>query len=128
LECPLDLVVTRDQARYEESPPRDALREAQHEIEATKNIMVQNVEQILSRGERLDLLVDKTDNLSTQSRAFRKVGRSMARGALLTSTKRSAAVRRRMWWKNTKLMLLSAFVVIVGSHRDQTVGTALIRL
>ena len=54
--------------------------------------MVKNVEQILSRGERLDLLIDKTDDLSHQARAFRK---------------RSAAVRRQYWWKNVRLMALS---------------------
>lgn len=60
--------------------------------------MVKNVEQILSRGERMDLLVDKTDNLSTQARAFRK---------------RSAAVRRSQWWKNQKLMAVSGLSVIL---------------
>jgi vesicle-associated membrane protein 7 len=34
--------------------------------------MVHNVEQILSRGERIELLVDKTDNLSGQAWAFRR--------------------------------------------------------
>ncbi len=28
-----------------------------------KQIMVENIEKVLERGERLDLLVDKTDNL-----------------------------------------------------------------
>lgn len=34
-----------------------------------KNIMVDNIEKVLERGERIELLVDKTDNLRTQARA-----------------------------------------------------------
>jgi hypothetical protein len=53
---------------------------------------------VLSRGERIELLVDKTDAMSSQARAFRK---------------RSQALRRRMWWRNTKLIALTVLVVIV---------------
>ena len=80
------------------NPPQDPVRQAQEEIAGVKAIMVQNVEQILSRGERIELLVDKTDHMSTQAKAFRK---------------RSQALRRRLWWKNTKLLILSGFLILV---------------
>lgn len=32
-------------------------------MDEVKNIMSDNIEKVLSRGEKLDLLVDKTDNL-----------------------------------------------------------------
>jgi hypothetical protein len=32
-------------------------------VDEVKNIMSENIEKVLSRGEKLDLLVDKTDNL-----------------------------------------------------------------
>lgn len=35
-------------------------------VEEVKSIMVQNVEQVLARGEKLDVLVDKTDDLRDQ--------------------------------------------------------------
>lgn len=34
--------------------------------------MVKSIDAVLSRGERIELLVDKTDQMSTQARAFRK--------------------------------------------------------
>ena len=46
---------------------------------------------VLSRGERIELLIDKTDSLSTNARAFRNS---------------SAQIRRTMWWKNVKVMIL----------------------
>lgn len=76
---------------------QDALRTAQAEIEGVREIMTENIERVLERGERIDLLVDKTDQLGHNARDFRV---------------RSRGLRRRMWWKNVKLMVLLALVVI----------------
>lgn len=76
---------------------RDALRTAQREIDGVREIMTENIERVLERGERIDLLVDKTDRLGTTARDFRV---------------RSRGLRRRMWWKNVKLMVLLVLVVI----------------
>jgi vesicle-associated membrane protein 7 len=65
--------------------------------------MVQNVEQILSRGERIELLVDKTDVMAGQATAFRRGARS---------------VRRQMWWKNAKVMALCVIVALVSLSRS----------
>lgn len=83
---------------FTKNPPADPVKQAQEEIGGVKQIMVQNIEQILARGERIELLVDKTDNMSHQARAFRK---------------RSQALRRRMWYKNVKLLILSGCVCVI---------------
>jgi hypothetical protein len=62
--------------------------------------MVQNIDSILQRGERLDLLVDKTDTLAGQAYAFRRGARS---------------VRRQQWWKNTKITVLTGVVGVVSA-------------
>lgn len=46
---------------------------------------------------RIDLLVDKTDRLGGSARDFRI---------------KSRGLRRQMWWKNVKLMVLLVVVVI----------------
>ena len=84
---------------YNTAPPVDELTRAQTELNHVKDIMVQNVEQILSRGERIELLVDKTDVMAGQATAFR-------RGAL--------SVRRQMWWKSTKVMVVCVIVALVS--------------
>ncbi|KNZ55603.1 hypothetical protein VP01_2637g3 [Puccinia sorghi] len=71
---------------------------ARSELASVKDIMIKNVGEILNRGERIELLLDKTDNLSAQSSAFRK---------------RSQVLRRKMWWKNTRMIALSALVVVI---------------
>ena len=83
---------------YNTSPPTDDLSRAQSELAQVKDIMVQNVEQILSRGERIELLVDKTDNMASQATAFRRGART---------------VRRQMWWKNKRVLGLGVLVALV---------------
>ena len=78
----------------------DALARARGELAQVKDIMVQNVEQILSRGERIELLVDKTDTMAGQATAFRRGAR---------------AVRRQQFWRNQKIMILAVFVGLVRS-------------
>ena len=66
----------------------DVVQKAQREIESARGIMTENIERVLERGERIDLLVDKTAGLQTGAMEFRV---------------RSRGLRRRMWWKNTKV-------------------------
>jgi vesicle-associated membrane protein 7 len=75
----------------------DAIGNVQEEIESVRGIMTENIERVLERGERMDLLVDKTDRLGVGAHDFRV---------------RSRGLRRKMWWKNVKLMVLLAFVVV----------------
>lgn len=80
-----------------EGGKQDAIRSVQGEIDNVRGIMTQNIEAVLERGERIDLLVDKTDRLGAGAHEFRV---------------RSRGLRRRMWWKNVKLMALLTVVVI----------------
>lgn len=76
----------------------DAIAQAKTELAGVKDIMTKNVEQILSRGERIELLMDRTDNAANQSMAFRR---------------RAVGLRRQMWWKNAKVLALASFSSIV---------------
>ncbi|MCJ1399753.1 hypothetical protein MMC11_002955, partial [Xylographa trunciseda] len=75
----------------------DAIGNVQNEIENVRGIMTENIERVLERGERIDLLVDKTDRLGVGAHDFRV---------------RSRGLRRRMWWKNVKLMVLLGLTVV----------------
>lgn len=59
------------------------------ELDQVKNIMVENVERLLERGERINLLVSKTDRMNHNAEAFRR---------------RTVHLRRNMWWQNVKYM------------------------
>lgn len=82
---------------YNTAPPSDSLASARREIDSVRDIMTENIERVLERGERIDLLVDKTDRLGGSAHDFRI---------------RSRGLRRRMWWKNIKLMVLLGVVIV----------------
>lgn len=65
----------------------DVSRLAQKEIDQVKTIMIENVERVLERGERITLLVSKTDRMNQNGVEFRK---------------RSHNVKRSMRWANIK--------------------------
>ncbi|PYH99399.1 synaptobrevin-like protein Sybl1 [Aspergillus ellipticus CBS 707.79] len=82
---------------FNTAPPADSLASARKEIDSVRDIMTENIERVLERGERIDLLVDKTDRLGGSAHDFRV---------------RSRGLRRRMWWKNVKLVVLLVFVLL----------------
>ncbi|RAH44855.1 synaptobrevin family protein [Aspergillus brunneoviolaceus CBS 621.78] len=82
---------------YNTAPPSDSLASARREIDSVRDIMTENIERVLERGERIDLLVDKTDRLGGSAHDFRM---------------RSRGLRRRMWWKNVKLVVLLIVVIV----------------
>ncbi|KAK3407561.1 hypothetical protein EUGRSUZ_K03606 [Eucalyptus grandis] len=53
--------------------------------------------QVLDRGEKIELLVDKTDNLRSQAQDFRQQGTKM---------------RRKMWLQNMKIKLIVLGIII----------------
>lgn len=53
-----------------------------------RNVMIENIDKVLDRGERLELLVDKTANMQGNTFRFRKQARRF---------------RTVMWWRNVKL-------------------------
>lgn len=60
--------------------------------------MVQNIEMVLERGEKLELLVDKSEQLQLDSFRFQKSSKKL---------------RQAMFWKKVKIYLLVFFVIIV---------------
>lgn len=61
--------------------------------------MRENINKVSQRGERLDALQDKTDNLAVSAQGFR-------RGA--------NRVRKQMWWKDMKMrMCIIAGIIIL---------------
>lgn len=68
----------------------------QKKVDEVKNIMTENIEKVLQRGEKLELLTDKTENLMFEADRFVRTGRTL---------------RRKMWWQNCKMKLVLAGAV-----------------
>lgn len=76
----------------------DVLANVMGDLDDLKDIMSKNIDNVAMRGERLELLVYKTENLSANSVTFRKTSRNLARS---------------LFWKNVKIYVIIAAVLIV---------------
>ena len=70
----------------------------QQQIDDTVNVMKKNLESVAQRGEHIDQLQDKSENLNQSAQGFR-------RGA--------NRVRKQMWWKNVKMRIWIIVGIIV---------------
>ncbi|KAF9887963.1 vesicle-associated membrane protein [Aspergillus nanangensis] len=73
-------------------------REIDKKIQETVDTMRSNIFKVSERGERLDSLQDKTDNLAVSAQGFR-------RGA--------NRVRKQMWWKDMKMRVCLVICIIL---------------
>ncbi|XP_064631577.1 vesicle-associated membrane protein 7-like [Lineus longissimus] len=76
----------------------DSMNALQSQVDEVKGIMTQNIEKVLQRGEGLDDLMGKTEDLEASSTRF------------ATTAKK---VRRKMWWKNMKMKLCIGGTVLI---------------
>ncbi|XP_050372447.1 putative vesicle-associated membrane protein 726 [Argentina anserina] len=73
------------------------LAKVKAQVSEVKGVMMENIEKVLDRGEKIELLVDKTDNLRSQAQDFKQQGTKM---------------RRKMWFQNMKIKLIVAGIVV----------------
>ncbi|XP_033014963.1 vesicle-associated membrane protein 8 isoform X2 [Lacerta agilis] len=76
----------------------DKVKNLQNEVEGVKNIMTQNVERMLARGENLDHLRNKTEDLEATSEHFKTTSQKVA---------------RKYWWKNAKMIIIICIIVAI---------------
>lgn len=79
-------------------PSVDQLSRVRQDVEEVKGVMTQNIEKVLERGERIDVLLDKTEELDYSANTFRT---------------NAVRIRRKMWWQNTKMCLILIVVVLI---------------
>uniref|UniRef100_A0A0E0B7Y9 Longin domain-containing protein n=1 Tax=Oryza glumipatula TaxID=40148 RepID=A0A0E0B7Y9_9ORYZ len=80
---------------FSSNPSADTLNRLRGEIHT---VMVDNIEKILDRGERISLLVDKTSTMQDSAFHFRKQSRRL---------------RRALWMKNAKLLAVLTAVIVL---------------
>ncbi|KAG5391210.1 hypothetical protein IGI04_032751 [Brassica rapa subsp. trilocularis] len=73
------------------------LAKVKAQVSEVKGVMMENIEKVLDRGEKIELLVDKTENLRSQAQDFRTTGTQM---------------RRKMWLQNMKIKLIVLAIIV----------------
>jgi len=73
------------------------MNQVQGQVDELKGIMVKNIDQITARGERLELLVNRTEHLQANAVTFKRTSRNL---------------ERSMCMKNAKLSIIFAIIAI----------------
>ncbi|MED6235402.1 Vesicle-associated membrane protein [Ataeniobius toweri] len=76
------------------SDPRgsDRVTETQMQVDDLKGIMVRDIDLVAQRGEKLELLIDKTENLVDSSVTFKTTSRNLARAMCMKNLKLTVVV------------------------------------
>ena len=67
-------------------------------VDQAKNIMVENIDKVLARGEKVELLVKKTEFMSEQA---------------VTMKKRAIVVKRHMWMQNIRMYAVCGCLLVL---------------
>ncbi|CAM0910652.1 unnamed protein product [Alopecurus aequalis] len=83
---------------FSSNPSADTLNRLRGEVSEIHTVMVDNIDKILDRGDRISLLVDKTSTMQDGTFHFRK---------------QSKRLRRALWMKNAKLLAVLTVVIVL---------------
>ena len=59
-------------------------------VSEVQGVMRQNIEMVMDRGEKIEVLVGKAEDLQKEAAVYRENGR---------------AIQRKMWWKDMKIKI-----------------------
>ncbi|XP_043718938.1 vesicle-associated membrane protein 724 [Telopea speciosissima] len=76
----------------------EKLLKVKAQVSEVKSIMLENIDKAVDRGEKIDILVDKAEDLHSQAQDFKKQG---------------TQIRRKMWYRNMKIKLVVLGVLLI---------------
>ncbi|KAL0456820.1 UNVERIFIED_CONTAM: Vesicle-associated membrane protein [Sesamum latifolium] len=90
----------REQMQYCSDNPEEInkLAKVKAQVSEVKGVMMENIEKVLDRGEKIELLFDKTEDLRSQAQDFRAKG---------------TQVRNKLWIQNMKVKLIVLAIIVV---------------
>ncbi|GME74115.1 unnamed protein product [[Candida] boidinii] len=104
----LEKIIKEEESKYIRNlQSYGSIDETQEELSEVRNIMNENIERVLDREERINLLVNKTDRINNTANSFRR---------------RTIAIKKKFWWSNFKikfyigLLILILLYIIIGSE------------
>ena len=85
-------------AYFNSGPTTDKLSLLKSNLDDIRSVMVDNIDKVLARGEKVELLVKKTETMSENAVQMRR---------------RATDLRRKMWRRNVKTYLVCALATLV---------------
>ncbi|XP_074654382.1 vesicle-associated membrane protein 4-like [Tubulanus polymorphus] len=78
--------------------PNDKIKRLQGQVDEVVDVMQDNIGKVLDRGDRLEDLQDKSENLTSNADLFRV---------------RAKGLKTTMWWRECKMRILVAAIIII---------------
>ncbi|XP_070545423.1 vesicle-associated membrane protein 7-like [Ptychodera flava] len=97
LEGSVNHVMATEMEKYSHVK-QDSVTVLQSQVDEVKDVMTQNIDKVLERGDKIDTLISKTEDLEANAQTFQKTAKR---------------VKNQMWWKNTRNMIILVIVVLV---------------
>ncbi|KAI3743619.1 hypothetical protein L1987_61329 [Smallanthus sonchifolius] len=91
-------VLSQQMEYYSNDPNADRINRLKGEMSQVRTVMIENIDKVLERGDRLEILVDKTATMQNNTLCFKK---------------QSSRYRNAIWWRNVKLMFAFIFLLLV---------------
>mmetsp|Transcript_33498 Transcript_33498/g.60063 ORF Transcript_33498/g.60063 Transcript_33498/m.60063 type:complete len:208 (-) Transcript_33498:1155-1778(-) len=84
--------ILKERMEFHNDPGSDKLGNLQNEIDEVKDVMMDNIERVLQRGEKLDALAETSNALATNAQDFHRTSRSLHRAYCMKYAKLIALV------------------------------------
>ena len=91
-------VLQRQMDYFSTNPNADKLAKVQEDMDSARAVMVDNIEQVLERGDKIDVLVEKTDSLNGDARRFRG---------------QASHLKNAMFWRNFQITAVVIGILLV---------------
>ncbi|EFJ06041.1 hypothetical protein SELMODRAFT_162639 [Selaginella moellendorffii] len=82
---------------FSNNPEADTISRVKGDLNEVRSVMVENIDKVLERGDRIELLVDKTSTMQDNSFRFKKQSRRL---------------QQAMWMKNAKLLACMTCLIV----------------
>ncbi|KAF1335496.1 Vesicle-associated membrane protein, partial [Globisporangium splendens] len=83
---------------YSSAKGAEKLQALKKDLDSVKDNVQQNISKVLERGDKIELLVDKSEQLSSQSAAFAQTSKNL---------------RRHLWLQNVKMMIAIGAIIVL---------------
>ncbi|KAF5741255.1 putative vesicle-associated membrane protein [Tripterygium wilfordii] len=89
----------KEQMQYCVEHPEEIsnLAKVKAQVSQVKEVMMENIEKVIDRGVKIEILVDKTEDLHNQAQRYKQQGTQL---------------KRKMWYQNMKIKLIILAILI----------------
>jgi vesicle-associated membrane protein 7 len=87
--------------KYNDNKTDEKMSKIREDLSTVKDTMIKNIDRVLERGEKIELLVEKVEQMDNHALKFEK---------------KSKEVKRRFQWKNIRLTLFIVVLILVIAY------------